>query len=79
VVGPDPYPRMVRDFQAVIGRETRAQILSGGRLPAAVVACVGGGSNAMGIFHAFVGDAGSSWSAWRPRARGSRAAGTPRR
>jgi tryptophan synthase beta chain len=58
VVGPAPYPRMVRDFQAVIGREARAQILArADRLPAAVVACVGGGSNAMGIFHAFVSDA----------------------
>jgi tryptophan synthase beta chain len=57
VVGPDPFPRMVRDFQAVIGREARDQILERcGRLPAAVVACVGGGSNAMGIFHAFVPD-----------------------
>ncbi len=57
VVGPDPYPRMVRDFQSVIGREARAQLLEvEGRLPAAVVACVGGGSNAMGIFHAFVPD-----------------------
>ena len=57
VVGPDPFPRMVRDFHAVIGRETRAQILElEGRLPAAVVACVGGGSNAMGMFHAFVDD-----------------------
>jgi len=57
VVGPDPFPRMVRDFQAVIGREARAQMLDvEGRLPAAVVACVGGGSNAMGIFHAFVPD-----------------------
>ncbi len=57
VVGPDPYPRMVRDFQAVIGRETREQVVERtGRLPAAVVACVGGGSNAMGIFHAFVPD-----------------------
>jgi tryptophan synthase beta chain len=57
VVGPAPFPRMVRDFQAVIGRETREQILDReGRLPAAVVACVGGGSNAMGIFHAFVPD-----------------------
>jgi tryptophan synthase beta chain len=53
VVGPDPYPRIVRDLQAVIGRETRAQL---GGPPAAVVACVGGGSNAMGIFHEFVGD-----------------------
>jgi tryptophan synthase beta chain len=58
VVGPAPYPMMVREFQAVIGREARAQILgAAGRLPSAVVACVGGGSNAMGIFHAFEGDA----------------------
>ena len=57
VVGPAPYPRMVRDFQAVIGHEARAQMLdSADRLPTAVVACVGGGSNAMGIFHAFVDD-----------------------
>ncbi|MEX0979521.1 MAG: tryptophan synthase subunit beta [Gemmatimonadota bacterium] len=59
VVGPDPFPRIVRDFQAVIGRETREQILEiEGELPAAVIACVGGGSNAMGIFHAFTRDAG---------------------
>jgi tryptophan synthase beta chain len=59
VVGPDPYPRMVRDFQSVIGREARAQLLeTEGRLPAAVVACVGGGSNAIGMFHPFVGDEG---------------------
>lgn len=57
VVGPDPYPRLVRDFQAVIGDETRRQILEKTKsLPAAVVACVGGGSNAMGMFHAFVND-----------------------
>jgi len=57
VVGPAPYPRMVRDFQSVIGREARAQMLErAGRLPKTVVACVGGGSNAMGVFHAFVGD-----------------------
>ncbi|MFL5529071.1 MAG: tryptophan synthase subunit beta [Gemmatimonadaceae bacterium] len=57
VVGPAPYPRMVRDFQAVIGREAKAQMLeSAGRSPSTVVACVGGGSNAMGIFHAFVPD-----------------------
>jgi tryptophan synthase beta chain len=57
VVGPAPYPRLVRDLQAVIGQETRDQILHReGRLPAAVIACVGGGSNAMGIFHAFVAD-----------------------
>lgn len=55
VVGPDPYPRMVREFQAVIGREMREQVQAvAGRLPAAVVACVGGGSNAIGIFHDFV-------------------------
>jgi tryptophan synthase beta chain len=59
VVGPDPFPRMVRDFQSVIGREARQQILEAvGRLPRAVVACVGGGSNAIGIFHDFVPDDG---------------------
>ena len=58
VVGPAPYPRMVRDFQAIIGREARRQILErAGRLPRTVVACVGGGSNAMGIFYPFVEDA----------------------
>ena len=57
VVGPAPYPRIVRDLQSVIGTEARAQMLErAGRLPATVVACVGGGSNAMGIFHAFVPD-----------------------
>ena len=57
VVGPAPYPRIVRDLQSVIGTESRAQMLErAGRLPATVVACVGGGSNAMGIFHAFVAD-----------------------
>ena len=56
-VGPHPYPLMVRDFQSVIGREAREQILRAeGRLPDYVVACVGGGSNAIGIFHPFVGD-----------------------
>jgi tryptophan synthase beta chain len=59
VVGPDPFPRLVRDFQAVIGREARAQVLEReGRLPDEVVACVGGGSNAMGIFAGFLADAG---------------------
>ena len=58
VMGPHPFPTMVRDFQSVIGREAREQILAKeGRLPAAVVACVGGGSNAAGIFHNFVSDA----------------------
>ncbi len=57
VVGPDPFPRLVRDFQAVIGREARPQVLERcGRLPRSVVACVGGGSNAMGIFSAFLAD-----------------------
>ena len=57
VAGPHPYPLMVRDFQAVIGREARAQLLEReGRLPDAAVACIGGGSNAMGLFHAFVPD-----------------------
>ena len=57
--GMHPYPEMVRDFQAVIGREVREQILEAeGRLPDAVVACVGGGSNAIGIFHPFLNDEG---------------------
>jgi tryptophan synthase beta chain len=57
VVGPDPFPRMVRDFQAVIGLEARAQMLERyRRLPATVVACVGGGSNAIGIFSGFLDD-----------------------
>ncbi|MDE2488535.1 MAG: tryptophan synthase subunit beta, partial [Alphaproteobacteria bacterium] len=55
--GPHPYPEMVRDFQCVIGQETREQILEvEGRLPDAVVACVGGGSNAIGLFHPFLND-----------------------
>jgi tryptophan synthase beta chain len=55
--GPHPYPALVRDFQSVIGREARAQILEReGRLPDAVVACVGGGSNAIGLFHPFLAD-----------------------
>ena len=58
VVGPAPYPKMVREFQSVIGTEARKQILEAtGRLPSHVVACVGGGSNAIGIFHAFEHDA----------------------
>ncbi len=56
-LGPHPYPTMVRDFQSVIGREARAQILdAAGMLPDVVVACVGGGSNAIGIFHGFLDD-----------------------
>ena len=58
-VGPHPYPRMVRDFQSVIGSETREQIQAAeGRLPTYVLACVGGGSNAIGMFYPFAGDAG---------------------
>jgi len=58
VMGPHPYPTLVRDFQRVIGVEARAQILEReGRLPDVLVACVGGGSNAIGLFHAFLGDA----------------------
>ncbi|OLD09558.1 MAG: tryptophan synthase subunit beta [Crenarchaeota archaeon 13_1_40CM_3_52_4] len=57
VVGPHPYPTMVRDFQSVIGKEARRQILrQEGKLPKAVVACVGGGSNSIGIFHSFLND-----------------------
>ena len=55
VAGPHPYPEMVRDFQSVIGRETREQIIAAeGRLPDTLVACIGGGSNAMGLFHPFL-------------------------
>ena len=57
VLGAHPYPTMVRDFQIVIGREARAQILNAeGRLPTAIIACVGGGSNSIGIFHHFIKD-----------------------
>ena len=59
VLGADPYPRMVRDFQAVIGEEAHGQFLEAeGRLPDCLVACVGGGSNSIGLFHRFLGDAG---------------------
>jgi tryptophan synthase beta chain len=59
VLGPHPYPLMVREFQSVIGREARAQILAlAGRLPDAIIACVGGGSNAIGMFDAFIEDPG---------------------
>jgi tryptophan synthase beta chain len=57
VAGPHPYPAMVRDFQSIIGKETRAQMLEReGRLPDVLVACIGGGSNAMGLFHPFLDD-----------------------
>ena len=59
VAGPHPFPEMVRDFHKIIGEEARAQVLDlTGRLPDAVIACVGGGSNAIGIFHRFITDAG---------------------
>jgi tryptophan synthase beta chain len=57
IAGPHPYPMMVRDFQCIIGRETREQMLAAeGRLPDSLVACIGGGSNAMGLFHPFLDD-----------------------
>ncbi len=57
VAGPHPYPAMVRDFQSIIGRETREQMMRAeGRLPDSIIACIGGGSNAMGLFHPFVDD-----------------------
>ena len=59
VAGPHPYPAMVRDFQSIIGRETREQMLAAeGRLPDSLVACIGGGSNAMGLFHPFLDERG---------------------
>jgi tryptophan synthase beta chain len=59
VAGPHPYPMMVREFQSIIGRETREQMLEAeGRLPDSLVACIGGGSNAMGLFHPFLDDPG---------------------
>ena len=71
-VGPHPYPMMVRDFQRVIGVEARQQILDAeSRLPDYVVACVGGGSNAIGTFHPFVDDPGGiPGRAWKPVAKG---------
>ncbi len=57
MAGPHPYPQLVRDFQSIIGREARRQIQEqAGRLPDALVACVGGGSNAMGLFYPFLND-----------------------
>jgi tryptophan synthase beta chain len=71
VVGPHPFPMMVRDFQAVIGRETRAQCLEQiGKLPEEVIACVGGGSNSAGMFYPFVDDAAVRLTGAEPGGRG---------
>jgi tryptophan synthase beta chain len=70
-LGPHPYPMMVRDFQSIIGREARAQILeAAGRLPDHLFACVGGGSNAIGLFHEFLGDAGVAMTGVEAGGRG---------
>lgn len=70
-VGPHPYPLMVREFQSVIGREARKQVLEQeGQLPDALVACVGGGSNAIGLFHPFVADLGVKMYGVEPAGRG---------
>jgi tryptophan synthase beta chain len=72
VVGPHPFPAMVRDFHAVTGQEARAQCLEQlGKLPDVCVACVGGGSNAMGLFYPFVDDKDVSSSAWKRRVTAS--------
>jgi tryptophan synthase beta chain len=74
VVGPHPFPTMVRDFQSIIGRETREQCLElTGRLPNVVVACVGGGSNAAGIFYPFINDANVGLIGVEAGGRGSEA------
>lgn len=66
-LGPDPFPTMVRDFQSVIGKEIKTQILDKeGRLPDAVVACVGGGSNAIGTFYPFIQDNVQLYGVERP-------------
>ncbi len=73
VLGPHPYPQMVRDFQSVIGQEARAQILgAAGRLPDLLFACVGGGSNSIGLFHEFLGDAGVKMVGVEAGGRGTR-------
>ena len=72
-LGPHPYPTMVREFQKVIGIEARAQIQPlAGRLPDEIIACVGGGSNAIGIFHAFVGDSAVALTGVEAGGRGIR-------
>ncbi len=78
VAGPHPYPAMVRDFQSVIGNEVREQIMEAeGRLPDSLVACIGGGSNAMGLFHPFLDDAAIEIYGVEAAGRGSPPACTP--
>jgi tryptophan synthase beta chain len=72
VMGPHPYPAMVRDFQSVIGREARAQVLEAeGRLPDLLIACVGGGSNSIGLFYDFIGDSAVRMTGVEAGGRGS--------
>ena len=79
VTGPHPFPEMVRDFHKIIGEEARAQLLEEiGRLPDAVAACVGGGSNAMGIFNAFLDDPGVRLFGFEAGGAGISSGGTPR-
>jgi len=70
-IGPHPYPLLVRDLQAVIGREARAQLIEQGGLPDAAFACVGGGSNAIGLFHGFLADRGVTLYGVEAGGRGS--------
>ena len=83
VAGPHPYPAMVRDFQSVIGNETREQMQEAeGRLPDSLIACIGGGSNAMGLFHPFLDERVSRdlrRRGGRPRPRQRQARGLDRR
>ena len=80
VAGPHPYPAMVRDFQSVIGREAREQmLLAEGRLPDSLVACIGGGSNAIGLFHPFLDDPGVEIYGVEAAGHGRRRASTPPR
>ena len=83
VAGPHPYPAMVRDFQSIIGRETREQMLEAeGRLPDSLIACIGGGSNAMGLFHPFLDEPRHRdlrRRSGRPRPRQRQARGLDRR
>src|SRR5207248_11489933 len=79
-LGSHPYPVMVRDFHKIIGEETKSQILEAeGRLPDRILACVGGGSNAIGIFHAFIPDTAVRLIGVEAAAAGAASANTPRR